>query len=237
MREARRGWVLGVLALLAPVLHAQQGAKVHLHGDTGYAADGFLWGPAGHGSGGAVLLIHGARGVSAYVRDEAQRLSAAGFVALAIDLSREGQSPTENDAMHDLHAALTFLRAQPNVRADAIGVEGWELGGWYALKLARSGSGIRAVAVTLSQSPDAAGLTDLHCPLLVNLPRTSDRQILALTKKAGSNIKIYPNAHGDFFDPDDPSDFRTQDAEDAGRRIHEFFARELAADAQQLTFH
>jgi dienelactone hydrolase len=134
MREARRGWVLGALVLLAPILHAQQASKVHMHGDAGYAADGFLWEPAEHRSGGAVLVIHGSRGLSAYVRDEAQRLSALGFVAVAIDLSRGGQTTTEDDALHDLHAALSFLRAQPNVRADAIGVEGWDLGGSYALR-------------------------------------------------------------------------------------------------------
>jgi len=231
MRKARRGWVLGALALLAPVLHAQQGAKVHLHGDAGYAADGFLWEPTGHGSGGAVLVIHGARGLSGYVRDEAQQLSTAGFVALAVDLSREGQSPTEDDALHDLQAALKFLRAQPNVRADAIGVEGWELGARYALRLARADSEIRAVAVTLARSPNADELTDLHCPLLVNLPATRDPQMLTLERKAGSHVKIYPHAHGGFFDPDDLANFRPQDAQDASRRILEFFAGELAANA------
>jgi dienelactone hydrolase len=233
MREARRGWVLGALVLLAPVLHAQQGAKVHLHGDAGYAADGFLWEPTSHGSGGAVLVIHGAHGLSGFVRDEAQRLSAAGFVALAVDLSREGQSPTELDALHDLQAALKFLRAQPNVRADAIGVEGWDLGAQYALRLAREDSGIRAVAITLAQSPDEAALADLHCPLLMNLPGSSDPRLLTLERKAGSRTKIYPHAHGDFFDPDAPADFRAQDAEDAARRIHEFFAGELAAPPVQ----
>jgi dienelactone hydrolase len=231
MREARRGWVLGALTLLAPVLHAQQGAKVHLHGDAGYAADGFLWEPTGHGSGGAVLVIPGGRGLSPYVRDEAQRLSAAGFVALAVDLSREGQSPTEGDALHDLNAALGFLRAQPNIRAEAIGVEGWALGASYALRLARADSGIRAVAVTFARGPDAAALADLPCPLLANLPRTRDRPLLALARKTGSRIWIYPQAHGDFFDPDDPADFRRQDAEDAGRRIQEFFAGQLTAEA------
>jgi dienelactone hydrolase len=214
--------------LLAPILHAQQASKVHMHGDAGYAADGFLWEPAEHRSGGAVLVIHGSRGLSAYVRDEAQRLSALGFVAVAIDLSRGGQTTTEDDALHDLHAALSFLRAQPNVRADAIGVEGWDLGGSYALRLARTDSNIRAVAVTLSQSPDAVALTDLDCPLLVNLPRTTDHPVLTLAKKAGRDFKIYPHARGDFFDPDDPADFSRRDAEDARRRIHDFFVRELS---------
>ncbi len=212
-----------------------------MHGDEGYAADGFLWEPSGNGNGGAVLIIHGARGLTAYVTEEAHRLYSLGFVTIAVDLARGHASGVsaatgpddraDNNAMHDLKAALDFLRAQPNVRGGAIGLEGWGLGGSYALRLARSDPGIRAVAVTLAQSPDPASLTGVHCPLLVNLPRTTDRRILSLAKKPGSDIKSYSQAEADFFDPESPAAFRAKDADDARRRIDDFFARELVPNA------
>jgi carboxymethylenebutenolidase len=234
----RRCLALGALLLAVPILHAQQGSKVHMHGDDGYAADGFLWEPSGNANGGAVLIIHGAKGLAAYVREEAQRLYSLGFVTIAVDLARghaSGESAATNpadraddDALHDLKAALSFLRAQPNVRAAAIGLEGWGLGGSYALRLASSDSGIRAVAVTLAQSPDPTSLTGVHCALLVNLPRTTDARILSLAKKRGSDFKIYLGADADFFNPESPSAFRAGDADDARQRIEDFFARELA---------
>jgi carboxymethylenebutenolidase len=237
-RGLSRCWALGALLLAAPMLHAQQGSKVHMHGGEGYAADGFLWEPSGIGNGGAVLIIHGAKGLTAYVRDEGQRLYSLGFVTIAVDLARghaSGDSAAttppdraDNDALHDLKAALAFLRAQPNVRAAAIGLEGWGLGGLYALRLAGSDPAISAVAVTLAQSPDPTLLTDVQCALLVNLPRTTDARILLLAKEHGSAFKIYPDAEGDFFDPESLAVFRAGDADDARERTERFFGRELA---------
>lgn len=240
----RRAWTFGALLIAAPILHAQQGSKVHMHGAEGYAADGFVWEPSGNGNGGAVLIIHGEKGLTAYVREEAQRLYALGFVTVAIDLARghslgeaaatNSASQAENDALHDLNAALNFLRAQPNVRPGAIGVEGWGLGGLYALRLSGVDPDIRAVAVTLDKSPDPTLLTDVHNLFLGNLPRTTDSRILHLAKKQKAHIKIYRHAEGDFFDPDSPL-FRADDANDARQRVEDFFARDLAPNSTSGT--
>lgn len=211
-----------------------------MHGSEGYAADGFLFEPADQANGAAVLVIHGSRGLSKYVLEAAQRLSKLGFVTVAIDLSRgrvpggnELSAPTQSqsaaeEAMHDLRAAITFLRSQPNIHADAIGLEGWELGGLYALRLAGSDLRIRAVAVTLAQAPDPAALADLHGPVLLNLPRTHGNRLASIEKKLGSDFKIYSGAHGDFFDPEDTADFSKRDADGARRRMEEFLTRQLA---------
>ena len=207
MRRLSR--VLAALALLvgAPAL-AQQGSKVHMHGAEGYAADGFLFEPTDQANGAAVLVIHGARGLSQYVLAAAQHLSMRGFVTVAIDLSQgkpsganEPSTPTQSqsaaeEALHDLRAAITFLRSQPNVHADAIGLEGWGLGGLYALRLASSDPQIRTAAVTLAQAPDAAAFADLHGPVLVNLPGTHGNRLAPVEKKLGSDFKIYSGTHG-----------------------------------------
>ena len=89
---------IAALALIAgtPAL-AQQGTKIHMHGGSGYAADGFLYEPSGIEPAGGVLLIHDARGITDLVRDGAQRLALAGCVVVAIDLYRgraAGESQT-----------------------------------------------------------------------------------------------------------------------------------------------
>ena len=108
-----------------------------MHAAEGYAADGFLFTPQGQGPFAAVLLIHDAEGLTDYVRAAAERLAAQGNLVVAIDLyrGRSGSTAQETqqlahelsdaDAMHDLGAALGFLRSLPNVRAGAMGVAGW----------------------------------------------------------------------------------------------------------------
>jgi dienelactone hydrolase len=234
-----RRWALCALLLAAPMLHAQEGSRVHMHGSEGYAADGFLWEPTESAKGAAVLIIPGAKGVTDHIKEEAHRIGTLGMVAIVVDLSRGqplggSQTPADaagNDALHDLKAALSFLRAQPNVHAGAIGLEGWGLGGLYALRLARSDLEIRAVAVTLTQSPDPTVLADLGRPLLVNLPHTDNHRLLSLAKKPGSGVKIYPDAHDDFFDPESPNAFRAKDADDARSRIEKFLTEQLVSDA------
>ena len=166
------GMRLGLLVLVALVWpgHAafaqQQGSKIHMHAAEGYAADGFLFTPQGQGPSPAVLLIHDAEGLSDYVRAAAQRLAAQGNLVVAIDLyrGRSGSTAQETqqlandlsdaDAMHDLGAALGFLRSLPNVRTGALGVAGWGTGSRYAMQLAGDATSLRAIAITASDAAD-----------------------------------------------------------------------------------
>ena len=43
----------------------------------------------------------------------------------------------EDRAKRDLHAAVEFLKSQPNLSQDRLGAIGWCMGGGYALDLAR----------------------------------------------------------------------------------------------------
>jgi uncharacterized protein len=92
------------------------------------------------------------------VRDQvtglyAERLAAEGFVTLAFDHRNWGESGGEprchEDAqgkLHDLRAAVSFLRARPEVDADRIGAVGICLGGGYALKFAAFDPRVKAFA-------------------------------------------------------------------------------------------
>ncbi|WP_049564857.1 alpha/beta hydrolase [Nonomuraea sp. SBT364] len=92
------------------------------------------------------------------VRDQvtglyAGRLAAEGFVTLAFDHRNWGESGGEprchedpQGKLHDLRAAVSFLRARPEVDAGRIGAVGICLGGGYALKFAAFDPRVKAFA-------------------------------------------------------------------------------------------
>src|SRR5690349_23364131 len=171
MRGLRARWLLLVLAFAAASSSAQQAAKIHMHLDDGYAADGLLFQPEVAQAPGALLLIHVGWGVPQSVLDEAHRLSCAGYLVVVVDLYRGRVAANATEAaamarelsrdsvMHDLRAGLAFLRQQTSVRPNHIGVVGWSSGGTYALRLAAVEPGVSAV-VTLGspRGPDPGQL-------------------------------------------------------------------------------
>lgn len=92
------------------------------------------------------------------VRDQvtglyAERLAAAGYVTLAFDHRNFGESggePRRHESPHgkvaDLRAAVSYLRARPEVDAERIGSVGICLGGGYALKFAAFDPRVKAFA-------------------------------------------------------------------------------------------
>lgn len=244
IRKVRPGWI-AALALLggAPSI-AQQGMKVHVHRDSGYAADGFLYEPSGGVAAGGVLLIHDARGITDLVREEAQRLALAGCVVVAIDLYRgrtagESQTPAQlasglaaDEVMHDLNAAIDFLQAQPAIQGKPIAVVGWGLGGTYAIRLALAGAQVRGVAISIAKLPNPAELSYLKAALLANVAGSADPALTTAARQLRGrgqevDIKVYSRARDDFFDPQDVSDYRAADALDAQQRIDRFIEEEL----------
>jgi fermentation-respiration switch protein FrsA (DUF1100 family) len=92
------------------------------------------------------------------VRDQvtglyAARLAARGYVTLAFDHRNWGESDGEprrhedpQGKLHDLRAAVSFLRSRPEVDPDRIGAVGICLGGGYAMKFAAFDPRVRAFA-------------------------------------------------------------------------------------------
>ena len=238
----RARWLalLGVLVSgqgLAQDALAPQGAKIHMHaGDGGYAADGYLFQPPGPGPFSAVLLIPDDRGVADYIRTQASELAAAGHLAVAIDLFRgrgaQSGNPPEADAMHDLSAALTFIRSLPSVRTAEIGIAGWGTGAGYAVKLARSNSDIRAIVLTQADSPKPGALAGVRAALLGNFGGSDNRSLQALAaRRRGPGCEVhlyfYPHGQGRFYDSQDAAHFRADDAKAAGARVQEFLSKAL----------
>src|SRR3990170_5778370 len=82
----------------------------------------------------------------------AERLAAAGFVALAFDYRRFGASEGEprnhldpHDQQQDVLNATTWLRAQPEVDPERVGVWGVSIGGVHALHVGAYDRRVKAV--------------------------------------------------------------------------------------------
>lgn len=208
--------LLLVLMLAAPGARAQQGAKIHMHASSGYAADGQLFQPQGQGPFEALLLVHDEWGVTDRVIAQAKGFADAGYLVVAIDLYR-GEIPadsaqaarldielTEERAQHDLMAAMTFLMSQPIVRSGHIGAVGWSTAAARVLKLASAESRPRAVVVNACEPPAMRAQTNALTVSVLGIfggcgRRTSSHAVEAFEKTlrargATVSTTIYPRA-------------------------------------------
>ena len=117
---------------------------------------GYLAEPAGTGPFPAVLMIHEAFGLNDIARRQADRLAAAGYLTLAVDLFSDGGSRRclvstmrsllsgTGKAFADLANAQAWL-AESGRTNGKIGVIGFCMGGGFALLIARNGFDAAAV--------------------------------------------------------------------------------------------
>lgn len=208
-----------------------------------------LYTPSGTGPFPALIVIHEWWGLNDWIKEQASKLSDQGYVALAIDLYRGKVATTpdeaheimrgvpEDRAKRDLHAAVEFLKAQPDVQKDRIGAIGWCMGGGYALDVALQEPDLAATVINyghLATDPDA--LKKINSPIL-GLFGAQDRGIAPadvhkfeqalkqLDKKV--EIKIYDDAGHAFENPNNKDGYRADDAADAWKRTVSFLAATL----------
>ncbi len=119
----------------------------------GVVLGGILFRPEGPEPRPAVVVLHGwlAAGTNgaATVEARARRYADAGYVALALALRGWPPSGGADDCglrqPDDVGAAIGWLRRQPGVIADRIGMIGFSQGGQVALLTAAANAGVRAV--------------------------------------------------------------------------------------------
>jgi pimeloyl-ACP methyl ester carboxylesterase len=123
--------------------HVCTGRRVHFRTEpfsitSGVTLAGTLTRPLGRGPHPAIVLLHGG---GAQTRDffwVTHFLARRGFAVLAYDKRGVGESTGDwrtasvQDLADDALAAVEFLRAQPGIRADRIGLYGASAGGWTA---------------------------------------------------------------------------------------------------------
>ena len=161
-----------------------QGANVDtdtIHYDSGgFNIDAFVAKPKGGGKHPAVLVIHDNQGLDDSIREITKQFAAAGFVAMAPDLtSRLGgaRAPGQmaeavsqlspNLTVQDLRAAFAFLQKDPDVDPAKISSVGFGWGGWRSFMLATSVPELYR-AVVYSGSMPSQGFDAIHAPVLAN---------------------------------------------------------------------
>jgi carboxymethylenebutenolidase len=184
-----------------------------------------------------VLLCHENRGLLPHFCDVARRLADAGYVALAVDvLSREGGTDAVDAAtipdllsampreqiVADFRAGAQFLQAQPDVRADRIGMVGFCFGGGITWRCATQLPELRAAVPFYGPNPPLEDVPSTQCAVLALYGEHDARinaGIDAITAEMVAHGKtfsklVYPGADHAFFN-------------DTGQRYHP----DAAADA------
>ncbi|MFN0084262.1 MAG: dienelactone hydrolase family protein [Blastocatellia bacterium] len=202
--------------------------------------------PARGGKAPAVIIVHEWWGLNPHIEDIAARFAREGFIAVAADLysGRTTRDPKEaaelmgalkpETGLAALKVVLEHLRAMPEVTS--VGVTGFCMGGTYALLLGCHEK-IEASAPFYGDVPaDTALIGNLSCPVLF-IGGEKDQWITvekmnrldeALNQYGmEGEVRIYKDADHAFFNDTRPEVYNKADAEDAWRRVIEFFNRRL----------
>jgi carboxymethylenebutenolidase len=210
---------------------------------------GYLALPEGGGKHPAIIVIHEWWGLNDWVKEQAQRYAAQGYVALAVDLYRGKVGTTQDEAhilmrglpddrgLRDLEAAYAYLASRPDVDSGKIGSIGWCMGGGWSIKLAEDQPKLAAFVVNYGPLPtDAAIIAKIKAPMLGNfgaddkgIPPESVHAFEAAIKADGKNpdIKIYDGAGHAYQNPNNKEGFRPEATSDSGKRIDAFFSKYL----------
>jgi carboxymethylenebutenolidase len=215
----------------------------------GETVSGYLALPSGGGKHPALIAIHEWWGLNDWVKDEAQKFAAQGYVVLAIDLYRGRVATTPDEAhelmrgvpddrgIRDLEAAFAYLASRPDVDASKIADVGWCMGGGYSIKLAVDQPKLAACIVNYGPLPtDPANIAKIHATVMGNFG-ADDRGITpasvkafdAAMKSAGksTDIKIYDGAGHAFENPNNKDGYRPEATADAWTRMTAFLKKTL----------
>ena|SRR5690348_11573340 len=219
--------------------------------------------PAQDGRYPGILVVHGIHGYEEHMRDIARRLAALGYAAIVPALySREEflgvveeedfekarkwlSNRTDDQTFGDLEQAVSFLKAQPYVTSDRIGLVGFCSGGSAALLFACSTKSlscfVNCYSSNLSRTTPTnpvsllSRIKDLCCPMLAlfgrddkNPSQADVEQLHEELKNEGKTFEIvsYKNAGHAFFS-DTRDTYRPEAANAAWGRMVEWFTNHL----------
>jgi carboxymethylenebutenolidase len=238
----RRRVMLGLASCLAP-----GGPPVAAEGrsmvgfTSGGAAVEVEWFPAGVGRRPAVLLLHGADGLTFAdgYRFAARVLAGAGYhVAFVHYLDRTGEQRVSYSTLRQnfplwagtIRDAMTWLAKQPSADPDRLGVVGISLGAALALEAGAADPRIKAIVDYFGPLPEGMAARKPRLPPTLILHGSADpivpvanaHKIEKLLQQSGTpyEIKIYPGQGHAFFGPAQL---------DSANRAAEFLGRYLAA--------
>ncbi len=237
-------------ATLPPAAPHHHGSMVNQREGRGPRLLGYLSLPKGEGTHPGIVAIQEWWGLDDWVKAQADSLAAHGYVVFATDLY-DGKVAydqetahqlmsglVDEDVMAKLRASVQFLREREDVRAHAIGVIGWCMGGKYAIRFAAADPGIRACVLYYGAPlTDPRATRNIQAPVLGNygaedegIPPEQVKKFEAALRKAGksTDFKVYPGAGHAFANENNPwGGYRPDAAKDAWQRTLAFLDREL----------
>lgn len=210
-------------------------------------APGFLTSPRDVRRHRAIIVIHEWWGLNEWVKEQAVKLAANGYIALAVDLY-EGKVTTDpsiarklkrrlrqEHALGELKAAFDYLASRPEVDPKHICSLDWSMGRGFAVQFAIHEPRLAACVVNYGPLPtDIADIQKIDVPVL-GIFGSLDRGIRpdkvrgfeASMKAAGKrvDIRIYGGAGHGFENPTNQTGYRPAAAVDAWLHTLEFLRR------------
>lgn len=214
--------------------------------------------PDGTGPFPGVIVLHEAFGLNNDIRRITARFADNGYAAMAPDLYSHGNRTLcmvrllagglQDQALGDIEAARIALAQRDDVDGQRIGVIGFCMGGGFALLFGARG-GVKVAGVNYGQVPKDQSKLIGVCPivgsyggkdrLFVKQAQRLEDHLTAL--RVDHDVKVYDNVGHSFLSYDNgpawmarmPSPmhvgYAEPEAEDAWRRILDFFGRYLTA--------
>lgn len=127
----------------------------------------------------AIIVIHEWWGLNEWVKEQAEKLAANGYVTLAVDLYQGRVAADRSEArklkrglrqehaIGDMKAAFDYLANHPDVDPKHIGALGWSMGGGLAVQLAIHEPRLAACVVNYGPLPtNTADIQKIDVPVL-----------------------------------------------------------------------
>ena len=200
------------------------GSDVTFRGADGATIMAYMARPAAAGRYPGVLICHENRGTSEHFRDVTRRFAKNGYVGLHIDLlSRQGGTAAVNPNdiggiisgpgaadrhVSDFQQGMAYLRQQPFVIADRIGMTGYCFGGGVTWNMTVKEPTLRAAApyygVPAPMNEDAAKIRAAVLAVYGQLDERVTAMGVALepalqAARVTYKLNVYPNANHAFF--------------------------------------
>ena len=221
--------------------------------------DAYVAQPKEGGSYPGIVVLMEAFGLNDHIKKVTERIAQEGYVAIAPDLyHRESERLVpysdlqkavgimnrlqDAKVMDDVGAAIAHLKSQSNVKAGAIGVTGFCMGGRFTyLAAAHYNKDVKAAVpfypggVPMGNPSPLSRTGEIKCPIYLFfggkdplIPQEHVDKITAelTNKKVNFQIKVYPEATHGFFCDERPS-YHPDSAKDAWEKFKSFFAQHL----------